>query len=89
MPGYVTVPTAGDVTIDLDGELLAKLRAPDYAEVYDVTWGAGDPLEISAAGGDIHAFSGTLETPATVSNLSPAIGGAPTPVPPNKASRLS
>jgi hypothetical protein len=72
---------AGNVTIDLNQLPLATLIAPssggNYTESDNATWGAGDPLGVSAAGGAVAAFSGILHTPAAISGLNPAFGTTP------------
>ena len=77
LPVPVVPPNAGNVTLALHGMPLATLLSPDYAEITSATWNAGDALGVSAAGGDVAAFSGTLLTPAAVAGLSPAFGQDP------------
>jgi hypothetical protein len=77
LPGSPVAPVAGNVTIDLHGLPLATLLSPDYAPIDSATWQPGDDLGVSAAGGDVAAFSGTLATPAMVLGLSPPFGTAP------------
>ncbi len=43
-----------------------------YASVMNASWGAGDSLLASAAGGDVHAFSGTLHTAPLLAGIAPA-----------------
>lgn len=66
--------TAGDVTITLMGSPLSTLIAPDYVEVKNATWSPGDVLGVSAPGGYVAAFSGSLETPIMISGVTPAFG---------------
>jgi hypothetical protein len=70
-------PVAGNVTVSLHGVPLAMLLSPDYAEIDTATWSPGDALGVSAAGGEVAAFSGTLVTPSMITGLSPALGQAP------------
>jgi hypothetical protein len=74
------VPNAGNVTIDLNQRLFATLTAPNYTESNNVTWGAGDRLGVSAAGGAVAAFSGILDTTAAISGVNPAFGTTPVAV---------
>jgi hypothetical protein len=76
-PGGSALPTAGSVTIARDGAPLATLLGPSYPEITNVSWTAGDTLDVQAAGGDVDAFAGSLQTPATLQGLSPAFGQGP------------
>jgi hypothetical protein len=52
-------------------------RPGDYPVVTSKPWSPGESLRVSATGGAVHAFSGTLETGALLSGVTPPIGPAP------------
>jgi hypothetical protein len=81
LPGYLLgpFPTAGNITIERGGAPFATFPAPvspqsSYSAIVDAMWDAGDSLDVSATGGEVDPFSGTLETPTLPSGVSPAFG---------------
>jgi hypothetical protein len=71
LPASTVPPVAGNLTITDHGASVATLVSPDYPEVDSATWAPGDSLAVSAAGGDVLAFSGTLVTPVAIAGVSP------------------
>jgi hypothetical protein len=53
----------------------------DYPGIYPAAdgaeWNPGDALRVSATGGQVAPFSGTLQTGALLAGVSPAIGSTP------------
>lgn len=81
--------SAGDVAIRLRDRPLATLVAPNYPEVDDATWNGGDVLEVSAPGGNVASFSGSLVTPKVISGVTPAFGSSPVIIPTGADFRVS
>jgi hypothetical protein len=75
-PGAPPPPAAGNITIARSGTTLETLTAPGYTEIASTAWNAGDTLDVSAAGGAVASFSGTLTVPRPPSPSVPAIGPA-------------
>jgi hypothetical protein len=87
--GPPTPLTAGDIAIGIEGNLLATLLAPDYAEVTDAKWPDGSPLDVSAGGGNVSSFDGRLITPFEIAGVTPAFGSTPVVIPAGADFRVS
>jgi hypothetical protein len=72
--------SAGDVTVSDRGAPVATLRAPDYAGV-NAPWDPGDMLAVSAPGGNVAAFAGSLMTPVDIAGVTPAFDSPPVSIP--------
>src|SRR5205814_205995 len=80
--------SAGAITIS-GGKRAVQLMAPPigaaYASVNDsmgTLWNGGEALFVSASGGDVPPFSGTVVAPppVRVSSPAPSTGGSATPI---------
>jgi hypothetical protein len=81
--GTTALVSAGTITVKDGNTTIASLspgangsyNASSYANP-SLTWNPGDTLGVSAAGGTVHPFNGTITTPAPVTGVSPAMSSA-------------
>jgi|GEM_PF-1923039 len=55
---------------------LGFLRAGAYTSADSQAWNSGDVLSVAATGGEVHAFSGTIQVPALFSEVVPDLSSA-------------
>jgi|HubBroStandDraft_1064217.scaffolds.fasta_scaffold366068_1 hypothetical protein len=83
LPGMF--PRAGDITIERGGKVVATLDPSImgteyglYAQDAPVSFGPGDALAVAGLGeGPVAPFTGTLQVPASVTGVNPALSTSP------------